>query len=153
MQEAWARLGNYAAKHAVEHYGTVGASVGRFWCANGTDSQDRQHCQIAVSTERNDQVNLLLDQLTRIEAISPGTLLLSLGEAFRFSGQGAADAGLKIEEYVALMGVGAGSGRAPGEFSRGLTQAFTRISRALAGHGRSSGLITESFKLIGFDLA
>ena len=149
-QEAWARLGNTQQSTLDITERLAQASV-----ASGAPMSQIAKIVNAAKLQfqlTNDQVNLLLDQLTRIEAISPGTLL-SVGEAFRFSGQGAADAGIKIEEYIALLGVGAGSGRAPGEFSRGLTQAFTRISRALAGHGRSSKLITESFGLIGFDLA
>ena len=149
-QEAWARLGNTQM--------SVLDITERLAQASVASSAPMEQISKIVNAARlqfqlsAEQVNLLLDQLTRIEAISPGTLL-SVGEAFRFSGQGAADAGIAIEEYIALLGVGAGSGRAPGEFSRGLTQAFTRISRALAGHGRSSKLITQSFDLIGFDLA
>ena len=148
-QEAWARLGN-----DISGVVDVTETLSQAAVAGGSSPDSLAKIANAARLQfqlTNAEVNLLLDQLARIEAISPGTAL-SVGEAFRFSGQGAADAGLAIEEYISLLGVGAGSGRAPGEFSRGLTQAFTRISRALSGHGRSAKLITESFKLIGFDL-
>ena len=76
-----------------------------------------------------------------------------LGQAFQYSAQSAADAGLSLEGYVSILGGLAESGREVEAASQGLQLFLSNIARAREGGFRGGELVAKAFGRVGIDRA
>ena len=94
------------------------------------------------------QTTYLLDQMLLAETKTPASMR-EIGEAFRFSAQSAADAGLNTQAYIAILGTLAGSGRSAEESSQGLNVLLTKLAKGMSGVGRGGKMVTDVLDRVG----
>ena len=93
---------------------------------------------VAADTE------LILDQMLKAETRTAGTFR-GIGNAIQYSAESAARAKLSTQEYIATLGVVAGSGREVESVSQGLQLLLTNISKAITGIGRGGPMVQKAF--------
>ena len=90
----------------------------------------------------------LLDQMLKAETTTPATMR-DIGNAFRFSAQAAADAGLNTQAYIATLGTLAGSGRSAEESSQGLNVILQKLAKGMTGIGRGGKMVNDILNEVG----
>ena len=91
-----------------------------------------------------DKTGLILDQMLKVETRTAGTFR-GIGNAIQYSAESAARAKLSTQEYIATLGVVAGSGREVESVSQGLQLLLTNISKAITGVGRGGPMVQKAF--------
>ena len=93
----------------------------------------------------------VLDQLLKAETETAGRAR-NIGNAFAFSAQQAAVAGLSTADYISLLGSVAGAGREVESVSQGIGLFISNINKGLSGTGRGSKMVVEAFESIGISM-
>ena len=93
----------------------------------------------------------VLDYMTFTETRTAASAR-DIGEAFRFSAQAAADAGIPLNAYTATLGTLAGSGRSAEESSQGLNVFLNKLAKGSAGFGKGGKIVTDAFGAIGMTM-
>ena len=97
-----------------------------------------------------DRSTNLLDAMLKAETTTPATMR-QIGEAFRFSAQAAADAGLDYQTYIATLGTLGGSGRSPEEASQGMNVIFTQLAKGVTGIARGGKMVMKALGKVGIE--
>ncbi len=93
----------------------------------------------------------VLDMFLYAETRTPA-YAYDIGKAFQYTGKTAAVLNLSMEELVSFLGIMAGSGSSAERSAQGLNAALNRISRSMAGIGRSKKIVAEAFEGLKIDM-
>ena len=119
--------------------------------AEGVEVEDSaRYASIALKAFKleAEDATTVLDQMLVAETTTAARAR-DIGEAFRFSAQSAADAGLNTSTYIAILGGLAESGRSAEESSQGLNVLLTKMAGALSGIGRGGKLVNDALAAVG----
>ena len=97
------------------------------------------------------ETTYLLDQMLKAETKTPATMR-EIGEAFKYSAQSAADAGLDTASYIATLGTLAGSGRSAEESSQGFNVLLQKLSKGMTGVGRGGKMVEKVLAKAGISM-
>ena len=146
-QTAFVQLGNSIRQAVAATPGIARFAVG----AEGVGIEDSaRYASIALRAFglNAEDTQLVLDQMLLAET-KTAAAARDIGEAFRFSAQSAADAGLGTQSFIAILGTLAGSGRSAEESSQGLNVLLTKLSKGMSGVGRGGKMVTDVLEKIG----
>ena len=91
-----------------------------------------------------------LDMLLRTANQSPSKFA-ELGEAIKFSGQSAVDAGMDFRTYLATLGSTAGAGRSVESVSQGMAAMFIRLAKGTENTGVGGKRLIDVFGDVGIN--
>ena len=146
-QTAFKQLGNSIDEVFAATPGIARFAVG----AEGVGIEDSaRYASVALRAFGLDaeDTQLVLDQMLLAET-KTAAAARDIGEAFRFSAQSAADAGLGTQSYIAILGTLAGSGRSAEESSQGLNVLLTKLSKGMSGVGRGGKMVKDVLAEVG----
>ena len=148
-QTAFVQLGNSIDEAVQATPGIAQFAV----AAEGADVESSaRYASIALKAfglEAGDATDVL-DQMLLAETKTAATAV-DIGNAFRYSGQSAADAGLDTATYIATLGTLAGSGRSAEESSIGLNALLTKLAGAMSGIGEGGKLVGDALAALGIE--
>ena len=146
-QTAFVQLGNSIEQALAATPAIAMAAV----AAEGVSVEDAaRYASIALKAFKLEAADAgrVLDQMLMAETKTPARAR-DIGEAFRYSAQAAADAGLSTSTYIALLGTLTESGRSAEESSQGLNVLLQKLAKSTTGIGRGGKVVTDALQAMG----